>query len=117
MSLSDAASKDKDCTLTLEELLSSGYLDYTDWDPIYDSAFKAIKDQVKKAFFPEAADLWEDYLTMKELGYTLGDVAKNTMSQRNKPRKWLKIKKNSLLQPFGQKTPEVEVGNDLKAYL
>ena len=87
VSLSDAASKDKDCTLTLEELLSSGYLDYTDWDPIYVSAFKAIKDQVKKAFFPEAADLWEDYLTMKELGYTLGDVAKNTMSQRNKPRK------------------------------
>lgn len=76
VSLSDAASKDEDCKLTMEDELSSGCQDYADWDSRYDSAFKAAKAQVEKAFFPEAADLWEDYITMKELGYTLNDVAK-----------------------------------------
>lgn len=75
-SLSDAAFKDEDCKLTMEDVLSSGCQDYADWDIRYDSAFKAAKARIKKVFFPEAADLWGDYITMKELGYTLSDVAK-----------------------------------------
>ena len=75
-SLDDAAFADEDCTMTLGEMVSSGCQDHADWDVRYDSALKAMKAQVKEDFFEEAANLWGDYLTMKELGYTLGDVAK-----------------------------------------
>ena len=76
VSLDDAAFADEDCTMTLGEMVSSGCQDHADWDVRYDSALKAMKAQVKEDFFEEAANLWEDYLTMKELGYTLSDVAK-----------------------------------------
>ena len=74
--LSDAAFEDEGCKLTMEEVLSSGCQDYADRDIRYDSAFKDAKARIKKEFFSEAADLWEDYITMKELGYTLSDIAK-----------------------------------------
>jgi hypothetical protein len=57
-----------------------------DWDIRYDMAFKEIKAMVEKKFFAEAANLWEDNLVMRELGYTMSDVAKryNVTEERAK---------------------------------
>ena len=35
-----------------------------------------MKDRVRKRFWPGAADLWVDYLSMREQGYTLGEIAR-----------------------------------------
>lgn len=76
VSLLDPASTDEDCKLVVLDVLDSGAQNYADWDSRYASAFAAMKEQVKHGFFDGAADLWEDYLLMRELGYTLTDVAR-----------------------------------------
>ena len=77
VSLSDAAFNDKDCKLTMEDVLSSGRQDYADWGMRYDSAYQDMKAVAKKvAPFKEAAQLWEDYIAMREEGYSLSDVAR-----------------------------------------
>ena len=61
----------------MEDVLSSGCQDYADWRIQCDSAFQDMKAVVKKvAPFKEAAQLWEDYIVMKEHGYSLSDVAR-----------------------------------------
>ena len=76
VSLSEAAFNDEDSKLTMEEVVSSGRQDYADWDSQYEAAFQEMKAVVKKvASFEDAANLWVDYIVMKEQGYALSDVA------------------------------------------
>ena len=46
-----------------------------DWNIRYEQAIDSLKAKVKSKFFPLAADLWADYVMMKEQGYALHDIA------------------------------------------
>ena len=77
VSLSETAFDDEDSKLTMEEVVSSGRQDYADWGSQYDAAFQEMKAVVRKvAPFEDAANLWVDYIVMKEQGYALSDVAR-----------------------------------------
>ena len=84
--LEDKAFAVDDCDLTLQDMQVADYEYDADWDIRYDTAFKEIKAMVEKKFFAEAANLWEDHLVMRELGYTISDVAKryNVTEERAK---------------------------------
>ena len=84
--LEDKAFAVDDCDLTLQDMQVADYEYDADWDIRYDTAFKEIKAMVEKKFFAEAANLWEDHLVMRELGYTMSDVAKryNVTEERAK---------------------------------
>jgi DNA-directed RNA polymerase sigma subunit (sigma70/sigma32) len=91
VSLDDTVFEDEDCKLTWEEVLSSGCQDYTDWNAMYGSAFQELKAVAKKlAPFEDAFIIWNDHLTMSELGYTLCDVAKK--NHVTEEQAWEKIK-------------------------
>ena len=75
-SLVDKAFPNKDCDTTVGETISAGNEDHADWGIRYEQAKQTMKAKVEKAFCKEAADFWEDCIEMKELGYTMTDVAK-----------------------------------------
>lgn len=75
-SLEDKAFHNEDGDLTVGETMNSGSEDHADWDIRYEQAKQIMKAKVEKAFYKEAADFWEDCVEMKELGYTMTDVAK-----------------------------------------
>ncbi len=77
ISMSDAAFNDEDSKLTMEDVLSSGRQDYADWNTRIGSELQDMKAVVKKvAPCKDDAQLWEDYIAMKEQGYALSDVAR-----------------------------------------
>ena len=88
-SLEDKLPADNDSRRLLD-VMSSGREDGADWNIRYALAMKAIKAQVKQAFFPEAADLWEDYLIMREQGYCVADVAKKHNVPEERTREIIK---------------------------
>ena len=102
VSLSDAASNDKDCKLTMEDVLSSGRQDYADWNTRHDSAVQDMKAVVKKvAPFEEAAKLWEDYIVMNEQGYALSDVARKHHITEEQAKEKIKAIDKSLCIHYG----------------
>ena len=74
-SLEDKAFDRDDCNCTLGDMISAGSEYNPDWDIRYEQAIDSMKAKVKSKFFPLAADLWADYVMMKEQGYTLYDIA------------------------------------------
>ncbi len=56
-------------------MISAGSEYNPDWDIRYEQAIDSMKAQVKSKFFPQAADLWADYVMMKAQGYALHDIA------------------------------------------
>ena len=86
VSLDDAAYPGDDCRTTWLDILQSDEQQRADWNVRYESAFNAMKDKVRRRFWDEAADIWTDYLAMRDLGYTLGDVARkhNVTEERAK---------------------------------
>lgn len=86
MNLEDKAFAGEDCELTLQDLLAAGCEYSSDWNIRYNQAFEVIKAKVERKFFAQAANLWGDYLLMRELGYTVTDVAKryNVTEERAK---------------------------------
>lgn len=86
VSLDNAAYAGDECEKTWQDILPSDTQYRADWDVRYESAFHAMKDRVSKRFWPGAADLWVDYLSMREQGYTLGEVARkhNVSEERAK---------------------------------
>ena len=74
-SLEDKAFDDEDCNWTLGDMISSGSEHNADWNIRYEQAIDSLKAKVKSKFFPQAADLWADYVTMKAQGYALHDIA------------------------------------------
>lgn len=102
ISLSDAAYNDEDCKLTMGDVLSSGSQDYADWATRYDSAFQYMKAVVKKvAPFEDAAELWVDYIAMKEQGYALSDVARKHHVTEEQAKERIKEIDKSLLIHYG----------------
>jgi RNA polymerase sigma factor (sigma-70 family) len=88
-SLEDKLPADNDSRRLLD-VMNSDREDGADWNIRYALAMKAIKAQVKQAFFPEAADLWEDYLIMREQGYCVADVAKKHNVPEERTREIIK---------------------------
>ena len=76
VSIDEKASDREEFERTLKEILCSDGEECVDWDIRYESAFKALKVKVRSLFFPEASELWADYIVMREKGYCLADVAK-----------------------------------------
>ena len=102
ISLSDAAYNDEDCKLTMGDVLSSGSQDYADWATRYDSAFQYMKAVVKKvAPFEDAAELWVDYIAMKDQGYALSDVARKHHVTEEQAKERIKEIDKSLLIHYG----------------
>ena len=102
ISLSDAAYNDEDCKLTMGDVPSSGSQDYADWATRYDSAFQYMKAVVKKvAPFEDAAELWVDYIAMKEQGYALSDVARKHHVTEEQAKERIKEIDKSLLIHYG----------------
>ena len=102
ISLSDAAFNDEDCKLTMEDVLSSGCQDYADWDIRLDSAFQDMKAVVKKvAPCKDDAQLWEDYIAMKEQGYALSDVARKYRITEEQAKEEIKAIDKSLRKHYG----------------
>lgn len=102
VSLDDIVYKDEDCKLTMEEVVSSGRQDYADWNAMYGSAFQELKAVAKKlAPFEDAFIIWNDYLTMSELGYTLCDVAKKNHVTEEKAKEKIKDLNMRLSQYYG----------------
>ena len=100
--LSDAAFNDKDCKLTMEDVLSSGRQDYADWNMRYDSAFQDMKAVVKEvAPFEEAARLWEDNIVMREQGYALSDVARKYHITEEQAKETIKAIDENLRRHYG----------------
>ena len=67
-----------------------------DWDIRYDQAFEVMKDRVEREFFAGAANMWEDYTLMKELGYTVTDVARKHNVTEERAKELIKIINQSL---------------------
>ena len=67
---------EKSSSPTFEDVLTSGRESGADWGVRYEQAFKAMVAQVEQDFFGEAARLWEDYIVMRELDYSIADVAR-----------------------------------------
>ena len=74
-SLEDKAFDDEDCNWTLGDMISSGSEHNADWNIRCEEAIYSLKAKVKSKFFPQAADLWADYVMMREQGYALHDIA------------------------------------------
>ncbi len=75
VSLEDKAYPDEDSTCTLADLISAGSEYNADWGIRSEQAIDSMKAKVKSKFFPQAADLWADYVMMKAQGYALHDIA------------------------------------------
>jgi RNA polymerase sigma factor (sigma-70 family) len=75
VSLGDKAYPDEDSTCTLADLISAGSEYNADWNIRCEQAIDSMKAKVKSKFFPQAADLWVDYVMMKAQGYALHDIA------------------------------------------
>lgn len=102
VSLDDIVYEDEDCKLTMEEVMSSGRQDYADWNAMYGSAFQELMSMAKKlAPFEDAFIIWNDYLTMSELGYTLCDVAKKNHVTEEKAKEKIKDLNMRLSQYYG----------------
>ena len=76
ISIEGMAFTNEDRDISVEETISSGCEDHADWNIRYEQAMQKMKAEVEKVFCKEAADFWEDCIEMKELGYTMTDVAK-----------------------------------------
>jgi len=77
VSLSDPASNDIDCTLTVEDKLSSGRQNHADWSTRYDSEQQNMRNVVRQvAPCENDAQLWENYIAMTAEGYGMIDVAR-----------------------------------------
>ena len=74
-SLEEKAFDRDDCTCTLGDMISAGSEYNPDWGIRCKQAIDSMKAKVKSKFFPQAADLWADYVMMKEQGYALHDIA------------------------------------------
>ena len=74
-SLDNTVSVDIDSRKVLE-VLDSDCENRADWGIRYESALTGLAAQVEQDFFPEAAQLWKDSITMREQGYCMADVAK-----------------------------------------
>lgn len=102
VSLGDPAFNDKDCKLTMEDVLNSGRQDYADWGMRYDCAFQDMKAVVKKVVpFDEAAKLWEDSIAMKEQGYALSDLARKYHITEEQAKETIKAIDRSLRIHYG----------------
>ena len=57
------------------DVISAGSEYDPDWGIRSEQAIDSMKAKVKSKFFPQAADLWADYVIMKAQGYALHDIA------------------------------------------
>ena len=89
-SLEDKAFDRDDCNWTLADVISSGSEHNADWSIRCEQAIDSMKAKVKSKFFPQAADLWADYVIMKEQGYALHDIAQKHKLTEEKVKSLIK---------------------------
>lgn len=95
-SLEEKAFDRDDCTCTLADVISAGSEHNADWNIRYEQAIDSMKAKVKSKFFPQAADLWADYVMMKAQGYALHDIAQKYKLTEEKVRSLIKDINQSL---------------------
>ena len=95
-SLEEKAFDRDDCTCTLADVISAGSEYNSDWNIRYEQAIDSLKAKVKSKFFPQAADLWADYVMMKAQGYALHDIAQKYKLTEEKVRSLIKDINQSL---------------------
>ena len=74
-SLEDKAFDDEDCNWTLGDTISSGSEHNADWNIRCEEAIYSLKAKVKHKYCGWKANLWADYVMMREQGYALHDIA------------------------------------------
>ena len=96
VSLDDRAYSDKDSTCTHGDLISADHQYNADWNIRYEQAMDSMKARVSREFFPQGADIWADYVMMKEQGYALHDIAQKYKLTEEKVKSLIKDINRSL---------------------
>ena len=74
-SLEEKAFDRDDCTCTLGDMISAGSECNPDWNIRCKQAIDSQKAEVKHKYCGWKANLWADYVMMREQGYALHDIA------------------------------------------
>lgn len=74
-SLEEKAFDRDDCTCTLGDMISAGSECNPDWNIRCEEAIDSLKAEVKHKYCGWKANLWADYVMMREQGYALHDIA------------------------------------------